>query len=199
MKSDEVFLRHMLDELDFLLKQTRGIDFDGFATDDVLRRACARSLEIIGEAVKNVSPDLRQSSGSSGFCGSRNRPFFRGIREIRPVFAKRCQAQKVRIPPSPPLRRFARSCRFVWSSGTLSATPALEAPMKYLADSLRRIALIEDASVIQRLTATPRATDRDPRGPASCAPLVPLVDGAPRRGNALDEFDVATTPPDSPL
>ena len=60
MKSDEVFLRHMLDELDFLLKQTRGIDFDEFASDDVLRRACARSLEIVGEAVKNVSPALRK-------------------------------------------------------------------------------------------------------------------------------------------
>jgi uncharacterized protein with HEPN domain len=60
MKSDKVFLRHILDELDFLLKQTGGIDFDRFATDDVLRRACARSLEIIGEAVKNISPDLRK-------------------------------------------------------------------------------------------------------------------------------------------
>ena len=60
MKSDEVFLRHMLDEVDFLLKQTRGIDFDGFATDEVLRRACTRSLEIIGEAVKNISPNLRK-------------------------------------------------------------------------------------------------------------------------------------------
>lgn len=59
MKSDEVFLRHILDELDFLLKRTSGIDFDEFATDGVLRRACARSLEIIGEAVKNISPDLR--------------------------------------------------------------------------------------------------------------------------------------------
>jgi uncharacterized protein with HEPN domain len=60
MKSDEVFLRHILDELDFLLKHTRGLDFDRFATDDVLRRACARSLEIIGEAVKNVSQDFRK-------------------------------------------------------------------------------------------------------------------------------------------
>ena len=60
MKSDEVFLRHILDELDFLLKQTSGIDFDAFTTDDVLRRACARSLEIIGEAVKNISQDLRK-------------------------------------------------------------------------------------------------------------------------------------------
>ena len=60
MKSDEVFLRHILDELGFLLKQTSGIDFDKFATDEVLRRASARSLEIIGEAVKNVSPALRK-------------------------------------------------------------------------------------------------------------------------------------------
>ena len=60
MKSDEVFLRHILDELDFLLKRTGGIDFDAFVADDVLKRACARSLEIIGEAVKNVSPQLRK-------------------------------------------------------------------------------------------------------------------------------------------
>jgi len=32
-----------------------------FVADDVLRRACARSLEIIGEAVKNVSPQLRKT------------------------------------------------------------------------------------------------------------------------------------------
>ena len=62
MKSDEVFLRHILDELGFLLKRTGGIDFDEFAADDVLRRACARSLEIIGEAVSRTS---RQNSGRS--------------------------------------------------------------------------------------------------------------------------------------
>ena len=45
---------------DFLLKRTGGIAFDAFAADDVLRRACARSLEIIGEAVKNISPHLRK-------------------------------------------------------------------------------------------------------------------------------------------
>ena len=28
MKSDEVFLTHILDELDFLRKHTRGVDFD---------------------------------------------------------------------------------------------------------------------------------------------------------------------------
>jgi uncharacterized protein with HEPN domain len=42
MKSDEVFLRHILDELDFLLKQTGGIDFDEFAANDVLKRTLSR-------------------------------------------------------------------------------------------------------------------------------------------------------------
>ena len=60
MKSNEVFLKHILDEVDFLLKQTGGIGFNEFAADDVLKRACARSLEIIGEAVKNISPDFRK-------------------------------------------------------------------------------------------------------------------------------------------
>ena len=61
MKSDEVFLRHILDELDFLLKRTGGINFDEFVASDVLRRACERSLEIIGEAVKTS----RHTSGRS--------------------------------------------------------------------------------------------------------------------------------------
>jgi uncharacterized protein with HEPN domain len=51
MKSDEVSLGHILDEFDFLLTKTSGIDFDAFVSDDVLRKACERSLAIIGEAV----------------------------------------------------------------------------------------------------------------------------------------------------
>lgn len=60
MKSDEVFLRHILDEANFLLERTQGLDFDTFATDPVLVRACARSLEIVGEAVKKLSTEFRR-------------------------------------------------------------------------------------------------------------------------------------------
>jgi uncharacterized protein with HEPN domain len=67
MKSDEVFLGHILDELDFLLTKTSGIDFDAFVSDDVLRRACERSLAIIGEAVKNLSADLRKQHKEIGW------------------------------------------------------------------------------------------------------------------------------------
>lgn len=59
MKSDSVFLRHILDEVDFLLRHFDSIDFDQFLSDDILKRASSRSFEIIGEAVKNISPELR--------------------------------------------------------------------------------------------------------------------------------------------
>jgi uncharacterized protein with HEPN domain len=59
MKHDEVFLQHIRDEIDFLLEKTRGLTFETFVRDEVLKRACARSLEIIGEATKNLSINLK--------------------------------------------------------------------------------------------------------------------------------------------
>lgn len=59
MKSDSVFLGHILDEIDFVLRATAGKTLDEFAEDEVLRRACTRSFEIIGEAVKKLSPRVR--------------------------------------------------------------------------------------------------------------------------------------------
>lgn len=60
MKSDEVFVAHILDELNFLLRRTGGLHYETFARDETLTRACVRSLEVIGEAVKNLSPDFRR-------------------------------------------------------------------------------------------------------------------------------------------
>jgi uncharacterized protein with HEPN domain len=73
MKSDNVFLRHILDEINFLLDGTRTLDFDKFTADEVLTRACTRSVEIIGEAVKNLSADVADrviTSGPSRSCAS---------------------------------------------------------------------------------------------------------------------------------
>ena len=63
MKSDEVFLRHILVEADFLLERTGRLAVDAFVADAVLTRACSRSVEIIGEAVKKLSPDFRKKHG----------------------------------------------------------------------------------------------------------------------------------------
>ena len=53
------YFEHIKIELDYLKKKSKGLDFNSFAGDDTLTRAFSRSFEIIGEAVKNVSEDIR--------------------------------------------------------------------------------------------------------------------------------------------
>jgi uncharacterized protein with HEPN domain len=60
MKSNEVFLKHILDEINFLLQHTQGLSFEDFVRDEMLKRASARSFEIMGEAVKNISTDFKR-------------------------------------------------------------------------------------------------------------------------------------------
>jgi len=61
MKSNSVFLRHILSELAFLEKETHGLEFQAFMGDERLTRACARSLEVIGEAVKNLDAEFTKA------------------------------------------------------------------------------------------------------------------------------------------
>lgn len=56
----EVFLKHILDEINFLIKETKDIKFEKLIKNEVLKRACSRSLEIIGEAVKNIPPTFKR-------------------------------------------------------------------------------------------------------------------------------------------
>jgi uncharacterized protein with HEPN domain len=52
-------LRHILDECDYLLAQYKANTYDGFLHNKTLSHAFCRSLEIIGEATKNINPDIR--------------------------------------------------------------------------------------------------------------------------------------------
>lgn len=45
-------LKHIRDEINFLRLSTANLAKDAFLADETLKRACVRSLEIIGEAVK---------------------------------------------------------------------------------------------------------------------------------------------------
>lgn len=54
------YLRHILDEAEYLIRQTEGLTYHQFDQDETLRRAFVRSLEIIGEATKKVPEALRQ-------------------------------------------------------------------------------------------------------------------------------------------
>jgi uncharacterized protein with HEPN domain len=53
------YLRHILVEVEYLLDQSHDLSFERFATDETLRRAFVRSLEVIGEAVKNLPEEFR--------------------------------------------------------------------------------------------------------------------------------------------
>ena len=54
------YLHHILDETDYLLAQSRSLLKEEFIQDETVKRAFVRSIEIIGEATKKISTDLKQ-------------------------------------------------------------------------------------------------------------------------------------------
>jgi uncharacterized protein with HEPN domain len=59
VKRDSVFLGHIRDEVSFLRELTRRRDVKEIRSDPVLSRAVARSLEVMGEAAKQISPEFK--------------------------------------------------------------------------------------------------------------------------------------------
>lgn len=58
--SDKELFQHIFDEIAFLENEVKHVTKAEFLSDARSQRAFARSLEIIGEAVKNLSPALVQ-------------------------------------------------------------------------------------------------------------------------------------------
>ena len=54
------YLRHVLDEADYLASETKSLSHREFLADETRKRAFVRSVEIVGEAAKQVPEDLRQ-------------------------------------------------------------------------------------------------------------------------------------------
>lgn len=54
------YLRHILDEADYLAAQVPHYSRESFLKDETGKRAFVRSLEIIGEATKKVPDELRR-------------------------------------------------------------------------------------------------------------------------------------------
>lgn len=59
-RSMREYLQHILDETDYLTKQSRDVSRETFLQDETLKRAFVRSIEIIGEAVKKIPESVRQ-------------------------------------------------------------------------------------------------------------------------------------------
>lgn len=54
------YLRHILDETTYLISDSEGLSKDRFMRSETLKRAFVRSIEIIGEASKKVSDELKR-------------------------------------------------------------------------------------------------------------------------------------------
>jgi uncharacterized protein with HEPN domain len=55
------YLQHILDEADYLLRNSAHLTREEFLADETRRRAFVRSLEIIGEAAKKVPNAIRET------------------------------------------------------------------------------------------------------------------------------------------
>ncbi len=62
MKRPEPYLQHILTEMEYLLRQSESTDFERYLRDETLRRSFERSLEIIGEAAKNIPKPFRDAN-----------------------------------------------------------------------------------------------------------------------------------------
>ncbi|MCK5701546.1 MAG: DUF86 domain-containing protein [Cyclobacteriaceae bacterium] len=56
------YFHHILTELEYIKSSSANITLEKFLIDETLKRAFARSLEIIGEAVKAVPEEVRQNN-----------------------------------------------------------------------------------------------------------------------------------------
>ncbi len=54
------YLQHILDETTYIIASSTNLDKTGFVQDETLKRAYVRSIEVIGEAVKQLPDGLRQ-------------------------------------------------------------------------------------------------------------------------------------------
>jgi uncharacterized protein with HEPN domain len=76
MRPDENFLSDIVHNADLLMRFMAGVTREAFYQDDMRKMAIEKGLERIGEAMKNVSPDLKQRYPAvdwSGFARMRDR------------------------------------------------------------------------------------------------------------------------------
>jgi len=70
------YLQHVLNEAAYLLRESEHLTPEDFVASETLQRAFVRSLEVIGEAAKNIPPAFRRAHPTidwRGMAGMRDR------------------------------------------------------------------------------------------------------------------------------
>lgn len=60
MKDDIVYLRHILDAISRIEEYTKRVKYDDFMSDNLVQAGVMREIEIIGEATKRVTSEIRE-------------------------------------------------------------------------------------------------------------------------------------------
>ncbi len=80
------YLRHILDETEYLISESQGMSEGKFKSSETIKRAFVRSIEIIGEASKKVTDEIKQKHPEldwRAIAGMRDRlihDYFGGLR-----------------------------------------------------------------------------------------------------------------------
>ena len=61
MKSDGVYIHHIIDAVDQIMEYTQGVNKNDFQKSRMIQDAVIRNFEIIGEATKQVSDSTRSN------------------------------------------------------------------------------------------------------------------------------------------
>lgn len=59
-KDDIVYLRHILDAIFRIEEYTKGVRYDDFMNNNLVQAGVMREIEIIGEATKRLSKEIRE-------------------------------------------------------------------------------------------------------------------------------------------
>jgi uncharacterized protein with HEPN domain len=59
-KGDSVYLSHILNSIERIEEYTEGMEKENFSSNNLVQDGTIRQIEIIGEATKNLSKDLRK-------------------------------------------------------------------------------------------------------------------------------------------
>lgn len=70
------YLKHVLDEINFILDKSNNLNEEKFSKNEILKRAFCRSLEIIGEAIKNLPNEFKENNKEINWKS------FAGLRDI---------------------------------------------------------------------------------------------------------------------
>lgn len=61
-KDPQVFLKHILESIEWIEKDTKGMSKEDFLKNVPIQDAVVRRIEIIGEAIRNLPPELKKEN-----------------------------------------------------------------------------------------------------------------------------------------